>query len=119
MAEDTLKEEFDIDSVESYKKHIQRVGGAIEALQKSEGWQILMKLYEQRKQEIKDKEDYATLEDFRADRRALEIVEGILVELDDFVSDAMESTVGISDEELPKERGIMLIEGQDDTNREA
>ena len=63
----------------------------VEAMLKSPGWEIFKDILGKKFQEIKDKDDYETIEDFRADRKAVEIVSGIVKELEDIVLEAEEA----------------------------
>ena len=95
-----------------YAANADKIAVAIEALMKQDGWMIFMALYERRKQEIQEKDDYPSLEDFKADRRALDIVEGIIDSFKGYIQDATEAanTLAGLTSEPPKDRGIMLIE---------
>ena len=63
----------------------------VEAMLKSPGWEIFEDILDKKFQKIKDKNDYETIEDFRADRKAVEIVSGIVKELKDIVLEAEEA----------------------------
>lgn len=71
-----------------YAADTMKVATAVASLFKQEGWQIFRALFEQKKQEVKDKDDYASLEDFKADRRALKTVEDMIGELASYIDDA-------------------------------
>lgn len=118
---------IDYDKIKTYAADASRVGGAIESLKKSDGWQIFRGLLERHKKEILLKSDYADdltgLAQFKGDRKAIDIIEDIFTEMDSFVEDAaraQESLLGISGTEEEKPRGIMLIEAlEEGANREA
>lgn len=113
--------ELDLAKIKEYANNASRVGGALEGLFKHEGWQIFLALYWRRKKDIQAKSDYDSLDAFRGDRKALEIIDELIEEMRGFIAEAGEAQaalVGISGEEAPP-RGIMLIEAMEDTNREA
>jgi hypothetical protein len=108
------------DTHETYKAAAARLGGAIEALERHDGWQIFLGLFHRRKQEIYSRSDYETLDEFKGDRKAIEIVQGIIEEMMTFKEDAEALTHALSTmnqgEEVP--RGIMLIEAVEGENQE-
>ena len=117
-------EELDIDKMKHYAANASRVGTAIEALKRHDGWQIFVALFHRRKKEIQDRSDYADdlqgLAQFKGDRKAIEIIESIFGEMDGFIEDAnsaQEALQGISTEP-EKPRGIMLIEAMEESGRE-
>lgn len=121
MSVDNRVDELDISKIKEYAQNASRVGSAIESLRRHDGWQIFLALYKRRKETIKETNDYADITDFRADRKALDIIDEIFTEMEGFISDADEATkqlVGISSDDTPRERGIMLIEAMEDVNRE-
>lgn len=108
--------ELTADKIKEYSANSARVASAIEGLMRHDGWQIFLALYDRRKEDIRAKADYASLEDFKADRRAIEIVDEIIEEFKGFVADAAEAAAfvaGLPTEEEPRSRGIMLIESME------
>ncbi len=85
-----------------------------------DGWRVFMALYNRKKHEIKETVNYDTLADFKADRTALDIVDGIIEEMEGFKKDAEEAQQLINDSSTgqQKERGIMLIEAVEGQNVE-
>lgn len=100
------------EKIKEYAASTSRIASAIGALVKHDGWIVFMALYERRKKEIRAKDDYASLEEFKADRKAIDIVDGILDTFEGYIKDAGEAAEllqGLSTEP-PVNRGIMLIE---------
>ncbi len=81
------------------------LGGKVQDLLKHDGFLILKAVFENFVRDIKNKDNYLSLEDFRADRKAIEIVQGILEELKGFVNDA----------ELAASQVQQLIDSEDST----
>ena len=101
------------EKIKDYAISTGKIAAAVESMLRQDGWQIFMALYNRTKNEIKEKNDYASLEDFKADRKALDIVEGVLDVFKGYISDASDAATllaGLSPEESPTDRGIMLIE---------
>lgn len=99
--------------IKEYAENTASLAGIVSQLVQSSGWQIFLALYELRKREIKNKSDYESFEDFKADRRALDIVDGIVQSFEDYqndAKDAAEALLKLTGEDTPIERGIMLIE---------
>lgn len=121
MAGETGEFELDIDKIKDYAANASRVGGAISSLFKHDGFQIFLALYHRKKKDIMAKDDYETLEAFKGDRKAIEIIDELFEEMKGFIEeadDAAKALVGISGEE-PAPRGIMLIEAMEESGRES
>lgn len=104
MSEERLKQ---------YTASAGKISSAIQSIIRSDGWMIFLALYKRKKREIMDRDDYATIEEFKADRKAIEIVDGILDEFNGWIEDAEAAAVllaGLTGEESTPDRGIMLIE---------
>lgn len=104
------------EKIKDYAASTGKIAAAVESLIRQDGWQIFMALYARRKQEIRDKDDYPSLEAFKADRQAIDIVEGILDTFKGYIQDAGDAATllaGLSPDENPKDRGIMLIEASE------
>lgn len=82
---------IDAAKAKEYANDMQKVASAVESLQKHDGWKIFLALFVTKKIEIKDREDYDSLEDFRADRRAIGIVEDIIGTFDGYREDATQA----------------------------
>lgn len=99
-----------------YAAHSEKISAAVVALMKQDGWQIFLTTYAREKDRIKEKDDYATLEDFKADRRAIGIVDTIIETFKGYVEDAeaaAETMRRFAADDLPKDRGIMLLDAQE------
>lgn len=110
-----------VEKIKDYAASTGKISSAVESLMKQDGWQIFIALYEREKQRIKEKDDYATLEAFKGDRAAIEIVEAILDTFKGFMQDASEAAILLKDlstDDLPKDRGIMLIEATEGATME-
>lgn len=77
-----------VEEAANYAADTAKLADVVAALEKSQGWRVFMALFKQREREIKDRSDYASLEDFKADRRAIEIVHDIIGEFSKFSDDA-------------------------------
>lgn len=104
---------IDPEKVKDYAAATGKISSAVDSMVRSDGWQIFMALFEREKKAIKDKDDYPSLQDFKADREAIAIVERILDTYQGYIQDAKDAAdmmAMMSTEESPTERGIMLIE---------
>lgn len=113
MAGDMQIGDLDPERIKDYAAATGKIAQAVESLTRHDGWLIFMALYQREKNRIKEQSNYSTLEDFKADRRAIEIVEAILDEFQGYISDAQgagDMLAGLSPETAGKDRGIMLIE---------
>lgn len=113
-----------VEQAKEYQDAVLRLGQAVESLEKNEGWEVFLALFKRKKKEIEARSDYDSLEMFRADRGAIEIVEGILDELKTFKEDGQATAdfiAAMAEGEEQPSRGIMLIEAAEDGghNREA
>jgi len=109
------------EKIKEYAAATGRIAAAVESLTRQDGWQIFLLLYARKKQEIKEKSDYPSLEAFKADRAAIDIVESILDQFKGYTQDATDAATllsGLSPEDEPKDRGIMLIEAAEGGNIE-
>lgn len=79
------------DQLRAYTGNVTKLASVIDSLIKSEGWQVFLALFEKEKKEIKEKEDYSTLEQFNADRKAIKIFENILDRMNGYSTDAKEA----------------------------
>ena len=79
---------FSKDEIKQRQQEILETGRQVESVLKSPGWKLFQALFRQKAIEIREKEDYASLEDFRADRAAIRIVRGILDEFIGYATDA-------------------------------
>ncbi len=99
-----------------------KVASAIEALNRHDGWQIFLALYDRKKNQIKEKRDYATIEELKGDRIALDIVDELLEELLGYIKEAQDATDLLSTlegEGGAAPRGIMLINEMEGNNIES
>lgn len=74
--------------LQSLSKGAIDLGRTVESLTSHNGWKVFLALCETKRREVLEKEDYATIEDFHADRRALKIIKETIAELESFVEDA-------------------------------
>lgn len=77
-----------IGQARAYAEDTARVAGAVQALLKHDGWKTFIGLWTLRKFELRAKDDYASLEDFKADRRAIKLIEDLFGELETLTEDA-------------------------------
>lgn len=121
MSDTPLAGSISAEQIKEYAAASGKISSALEQLFKLDGWKIFMALYEKRKKEIKDRADYKTIEEFHADRKAIDIVDGILDDFDSYVKDASEAAEALkklSTDEPDKDRGIMLIDPVDNASIE-
>lgn len=81
-----------VEKMQEYVGDVGKVAAAIEALFGSDGWHLFLARFEQRRREIEAKDDYATIDDFHADRRALKLVDELFNELTTYRDDAQRAT---------------------------
>lgn len=82
---------FDKEKFKTYAGNTAKLASVIESLTRSEGWQVFRAMFERKAQEIKDKTDYGSLEDFKADRRAIQIFEDILMDFEGYIEEHEEA----------------------------
>lgn len=106
---------LDIDRAKSFSDDAAQIGTAVESLLKHSGWQVFLALFENKKREILKKEDYVSLEDFRADRSALKIVQGIFDLMPTYIEDATEAQLLLKKlTEAENQTPISLMLGDED-----
>lgn len=77
-----------VEKAKEYAADTAKVATAVEQLFGSDGWKIFMARFERTRAEVEAKDDYASIEDFRSDRRALKIVDDLIAELGTYIDDA-------------------------------
>lgn len=77
-----------VEKAAEYAADAAKVATAVQGLFKHEGWAIFVELFNKRSDEVKDRDDYTSLEDFKADRRAIKQVEELVEELRSYIDDA-------------------------------
>lgn len=113
---------IDFDKIKEFAANASRVGGALESLRKHDGWQIFLALYHRKKKEIEGRRSFKDLAEANAGGLALDILDALFEEMDGLIQDAdaaAQQLVGISEDDTPPPRGIMLIEALEGSNREA
>jgi hypothetical protein len=103
------------EQIEEYAASTEKIANAVVSLTRHDGWGIFMALLEREFAAIKEKSDYAKLEDFKADRAAIAIVEDIIETFKGYIEDAESAQTLLAGlaEEAPQDRGILLIEHQE------
>lgn len=79
---------IDVAKAQEFAGSSAKIASAIDSLKGHDGWKLFLLLMQYRRQEIKDREDYATLSDFQADRKALKIFDEILADFDGYKDQA-------------------------------
>lgn len=79
---------FDVARAKTFSDNAGQIANAVESLLRHSGWQVFLALFENKKREILAKDDYANLEDFHADRRALKIVQEMFNQMPGYIEDA-------------------------------
>lgn len=104
------KNTMSVEEVKNFANDVGKISTAVETMVKSDGWQIFLAHFEKIKEEIKDKSDYDTLQSFKADRTALDIVEEIFEEFKGYISDAKEAADLLTalSQEKEQPRGIFI-----------
>ena len=100
------------EQIEEYAASTEKIANAVSSLTRHDGWGIFLALVAREFDTIKEKADYEKLEDFKADRRAIEIVETIIETFKGYIEDAETAQTllaGLRDG-APQDRGILLIE---------
>lgn len=86
-----MEENSDSISTTKYQKLLENkvgLGTKIKEFLDSEGFLVLRAIFYNFEQDVKNKDAYQSLEDFKADRKALRIVNGLFGELDSMVNNA-------------------------------
>jgi len=71
------------------------LGATVKSLLDSQGFLILKAILHNFKNDVKEKESYQTIHEFRADRKALQIIDGLFGELDALVNNAEQAQAEI------------------------
>lgn len=79
---------FTPDEIKKYEREKIDIGRLVKTVTSSEGWKLFLGLYRKKALEVRAKDDYASLEDFRADRRAVTIVRELIDEFLMYEEDA-------------------------------
>lgn len=77
-----------VDDAKKYAADTGAIAKAVESLLGSDGWKIFSALFIHKKREIMARDDYETLDAFKGDRKAIDIVEEILTDLKGYIEDA-------------------------------
>lgn len=84
------------EEIEKYDGGIIDLGRTVESFISHNGWKILMAVFLLKEKEIKDKADYKSLEEFKADRKALKIVQGMIDEFNSYIDDSKEAIIRLN-----------------------
>lgn len=84
------------EELEKFDGDIIDKGRTVESFVSHNGWQLLMIIFVSEELRIKNKSDYKTMEDFKADRKALKIVQGMIDELKSYIDDSKEAVIRIN-----------------------
>lgn len=82
-----------VDEIKDYLKDVIAGGKIAEDLLGSEGWSLLKKTFDNLAEDIRAKDDYDTLEDFKVDRKALAIIQEIINGLESIVADSDQAII--------------------------
>lgn len=113
---------INIDRLKAYAGDVGKVARDIEALIKSDGWQIFLALLEREKRDIKERTDYKTIEEFKAERKAIEVFDGIMEKFNEYISDASEADDLIikitQDLSQTPNKGVLILDSLEEHGRE-
>ena len=79
---------IDIEKVKKILDNRVALGATVRSFIDHAGFQVLKALFYNFKEDIKNKASYTTIHEFRTDRRAIKLVEGLFIELEGMVNDA-------------------------------
>lgn len=102
---------MDAGQLKAYSGNLSKLASVVESLVKSDGWCIFLAKWEKEKKAIHLK-DYKTFEEFKADRKAIEIFEGILEDFEGYISDAHEAQDLLTNnaENQTQSKGALMID---------
>ena len=80
--------EVDVNALKSVLQKKVDLGVSVQETVASGGYQILKAVFHNFIEDVKAKSDYTTLEAFKSDRKAIEIIQGMFSEFEGFVSNA-------------------------------
>ena len=83
-----IKDKITIDDLRKYDEGKVDIGRTVESFISHNGFELLMTIFLTEIATIKNKDDYRSLEDFKADRRAIKLVKNMLDELQSYVEDS-------------------------------
>lgn len=112
---------IDRETAKTYAAATEKISGAVLSMLKTDGWQIFLALYARERDRIKEKKDYVSLEDFKADRAAIDIVDSIVNTFKGYVDDAEDAAkmlAAFGEEDTNSNRGIMLIDAAEGATME-
>lgn len=84
------------EDIEKYAGGKIDLGRTVESFISHNGWKLLMAIFLSQERKIKDKADYKSLEEFKADRKALEIVQDMIDELNSSIDDSKEAIIQLN-----------------------
>ncbi len=112
---------INLDRLRPYASDVSKLASSVEQVIKTDGWQIFLALWEIEKREIYHKNDYPTIQDFKADRKAIELFESITERFTGYMADAMEADVLLktltSDSQTPNKH-VLMIDSLEEHGRE-
>ncbi len=113
---------INLDRLKAYAGDVGKIAREVEALMKSDGWQIFLALWEREKSEIKEKSEYDSLEDFNADRRCIKRFDNIVARFGEYVADASEADILlnklITKEGQTPNKGVLILDSLEEHGRE-
>lgn len=84
------------EDIRKYEKGKINLGRIVQDFTNHEGFKLLMAIFSTEANEIKHKEDYENIADFKADRKAIEIVRKMLDELQSYIDDSESAIIRLS-----------------------
>ena len=84
----------------------------VEVLLKSDGWKIFKEIYEKKIDEIKEKDNYKTFLDFKAERKAIKVLRNIINELESITNSINEKQKIIEQLVNKKPPDLLSIDGE-------
>lgn len=109
-----------IEQAQKLAKETEAIGGAVQQMLQSTGWQIFLAIFNLKELEIREKDDYETLEAFRADRKAIAIVHAMFEEFRGYIDGAKDAQANLEKliEQLGQTPSSTMILGGEETGEQ-
>lgn len=84
------------EDIRKYDEGKINIGRTIQSFVDHKGFELLMAIFATEVAEIKNKDDYKTIEDFKADRKAIKIVRTMLDELQSYIDNSEHAIIRLN-----------------------
>lgn len=112
---------INVDRLKVYAGDVAKIASAIQSVFRHDGWQIFLAVFQKEKDEIKERKDYTTLEDFKADRKAIDIIESVIETLSGYIADATEADSllkTLTDPSQTPSKSVLILDSLEEHGRE-